>query len=402
MIQANYPIKYNGGSIYERKDGWGYRAVLHYRGGQYSKTSKQVEKLKAWIDGNSAIVREGGIPLTNSQNVEYRQVIALLPPAISLMDAVKEYLQLRESRENMARGKTFAEGVELFLSECKVRGVRISTYNNYERFLKRVGKAWSNMRVPSITTEMVRELLAHDIAKAHSTRNLYHNLLTIFFRFLEKQKWTSSNPVAPVARTKIPPKRPEVFTPEEVKMVMDAAVLIAPGLIPFFALCFFAGIRPDTVQRLGWEHIEKEKVFVPMELNKTPIDYEVPIRPNLAAWLSLTPSGHRKGPICIAATLTQKLIGNVRMKSGVKWIQDGPRHTFASCVCAMEGTEKAVEQMGHRSPTMLYRHYRKLIGKEQARAFFGIFPGGFVESHEKPALLVNGAKLCLEFPRFGG
>lgn len=59
----------------------------------------------------------------------------------------------------------------------------------------------------------------------------------------------------------------------------------------------------------------------------------------------------------------------------IRWIPDGPRHTFASCVCALEGTEKTVEQMGHhRSPTMLYRHYRKLIGKEQAQAFFEIFP----------------------------
>jgi hypothetical protein len=64
------------------------------------------------------------------------------------------------------------------------------------------------------------------------------------------------------------------------------------------------------------------------------------------------------------------MIGKVRKKSGGQMIPDGPAHTFASCVCALEGTEKAVEQMGHRSPTMLYRHYRKLIGKEQAQAFF--------------------------------
>ena len=48
----------------------------------------------------------------------------------------------------------------------------------------------------------------------------------------------------------------------------------------------------------------------------------------------------------------------------------------------MEGTEKTVEQMGHRSPTMLYRHYRKLIGKEQAKTFFGIYPMGSTDGHE--------------------
>lgn len=382
MIKVTFPIKYNGGSIYERKDGWGYRAVVHYGGDQYSKTSRQIEKLKVWIDRNSGIVREGKTPLTNTENVQYRQAVALLPPGVSLMEAVKDYCRFKDAQENGGRGRTFAGGVSLFLSECKVRGVKKPTYVNYERYLGRVGRAWGGESVSSITTEMVRKLMSLEESKAPTTRHLYHNLLTIFFNFLVKQGWIAKNPVSPVARPKIPPRRPGLFAPEEVQAVMDAAVRMVPDLVPFFALCFFAGIRPETVQRLGWEHIEKEKVFIPMELNKTPIDYEVPIRPNLAAWLSLTPSEHRKGPICIAAALTQKLIGKVRMKSGVKWIQDGPRHTFASCVCALEGTEKAVEQMGHRSPTMLYRHYRKLIGKEQAQAFFEVFPKGFHKNQE--------------------
>ena len=168
-------------------------------------------------------------------------------------------------------------------------------------------------------------------------------------------------------------------------MVMGTAVRIAPELVPFFALCFFAGIRPETVERLGWEHIEKSRVFIPLELNKTPYDYEVPVRPNLAAWLNLTPPEQRKGPIWTAG-VRKHMVGKVRRKSGVRWIPDGPRHTFGSCVCALEGTEKAVEQMGHRSPTMLYRHYRKLIGKEQAQALFEIFPENLLDEHEDKIL----------------
>ena len=380
MIKALYPMKYNGGIIYDRRDGGGYRAVLHYGGIQRSKTGKQVKKLKVWIDRNSGIVREGGVPLTNSENVEYRQAMALLPAGVSLLEAIKDYLQIKDAGKG-ARGKTFSEGVSLFLSECKVRGVKKPTYNNYERYLGRVGRAWGGEKVSEITTEMVRELMSQEKSKAPTTRHLYHNLLTIFFRFLEKQGWVDRNPVLPVARTKIPPKRPGVFTPEEVRAVMDTAFRIAPELVPFFAICFFTGIRPETVERLGWEHVEKDRIFVPMELNKTPHDYEVPLRPNLAAWLDLTPPEKRKGPIW-AVGIKKHMVGKARRKSGVKWIQDGPRHTFASCVCALEGTEKAVEQMGHRSPTMLYRHYRKLIGKEQAQAFFEVFPKGFHKNQE--------------------
>ena len=375
MIKVNYPIKYNGGSIYERGDGWGYRAVLHYGGVQHSKTSKQVEKLKVWIDRNSGIVREGRIPLTNTENVEYREAMALLPAGVSLMEVVRDYCRLKDAHGKGARDRTFNEGVALFLSECKVRGIKKPSYNNYKRYLGRVGRAWGEKCVSDITTEMVRKLMSLDESKAYTTRHLYHNLLTIFFSFLEKQGWIDRNPVSPVARTRIPPRRPSVFTPEEVRAVMDTAVRMAPELVPFFALCFFAGIRPETVARLGWEHVERDRIFIAMELSKTPYDYEVPIRPNLAAWLDLTPPGRRKGPI-LAAGLMKYMVLKIRKKSGIKWISDGPRHTFASCVCALEGTEKAVEQMGHRSPTMLYRHYRKLIGRDQAQAFFEIFPGG--------------------------
>ena len=381
MVKVKYPFKYNGGTIYDRRDGGGYRAILNYGGIQHSKTSREISELKVWIDRNAGIVREGGVPLTNSENVEYRQAMALLPVGMSLMEAVKDYLQIKDAHGKGARDRTFNKGVSLFLSECKVRGVKKPTYSNYERYLGRVGGAWGEKGVSEITTEMVRELMSLEKSKAPTTRHLYHNLLTIFFCFLEKQGWVDRNPVLPVARTKIPPKRPGVFTPEEVLAVMDTAVRMAPELVPFFALCFFAGIRPETVERLGWEHVEKDRIFVPMELNKTPHDYEVPLRPNLTAWLDLTPPEKRKGPIW-AVGIKKHMVGKVRKKSGVKWIQDGPRHTFASCVCALEGTEKAVEQMGHRSPTMLYRHYRKLIGKEQAKTFFGIYPMGSTDGHE--------------------
>ena len=114
MIKVNYPIKYNGGSIYERKDGGGYRAVLNYGGVQRSKTSQQVDKLKVWIDRNSGIVREGRIPLTNSENVEYREAVALLPAGMSLIEAAT----------NVIVGYALAVGMQIVV--FPVFGIRIA------------------------------------------------------------------------------------------------------------------------------------------------------------------------------------------------------------------------------------------------------------------------------------
>lgn len=386
MTKVKFPIQYSGGSIYERKDGGGYRAVLHVGGVQHSKTSKQLPLLKAWIDRNSGIVREGKTPLTNTENVEYRKAIAELPDGVTLLDAVLGFKEAVAQKQAFRQGKKFGEGVELFLSECKTRGVKPPTFRNYNYLLSRVARAWKDVPLPSITVEMVREILALFSRSAPATKSFYHSLLSIFFNFAVDQNWITRNPVKPVARPKIPPKRPEIYTVEEVRQIMDAAQHIAPETVPYYALIFFAGIRPETAERMAWECIDEKRVFVPMEINKTHYDYEVPTRPNLKAWLDLTPPGRRRGNLYSACnnTLRCGVFKNVRDHSGVKWIRDGARHTFASCVCALEGIEKAVEQMGHKSPTMLFRHYRTLIDKEQATAFFEIYPKGTGLSFSHP------------------
>ena len=376
MTPVKFPLKYNGGTIYDRKDGGGYRAVLHVGGAQLTKTSQQLNLLKTWIDRNSGIIREGKIPLTNTENVEYRKALAALPTGVSLLEAVQSYRQHMDKMEALKRGIKFRDGVDLYLSECKTKGVKEATLYNYEKYLRRVGKAWDNLSLPGITTEDVRELLALDGLFKDTTRHQNHNLLTIFFNFAKKQKWISDNPVGPVARAKIKPKRPEVFTVEEAKRIMYTAQQKYPKAVIYFALCLFAGIRPETVERLSWEHIGDEKVLIPMELSKTPHDYETPIRPNLRAWLDLIPPEHRKGELYPVSTNTLRggLFKKVRDESVERWKSHGARHTFASCVCALEGAEKAVEQLGHQSPSMLYRHYRTLIAKEDAKALFEIYP----------------------------
>jgi len=376
MIKVKFPFKYNAGTIYERKDGGGYRAVLHVGGVQHSKTSQQLPYLRTWIDRNYGIVHEGKKPLTNTQNIEYCKAVSELPDGVTLLDAVRGFKDGLAQKESLKRGKKFGEGIELFLSECKTRGVRPPTFRNYNYFLNRVAKGWKDIPLSSITVEMVREILAVFSKLAPETRAFYHNLLTIFFNFAVNQNWIVRNPVKPVARPKIPRKRPKIYAVEQVQQIMDAAHHMAPETVPYFALIFFAGVRPETTEKMAWEYIDDKRVFVPMEINKTHHDYEVPMRPNLKAWLDLTPPERRKGNLYSTCNNTRRCGAFKKVRKGleVKWIKDGARHTFASCVCALEGTEKAVEQMGHQSPTMLYRHYRTLIDKEQAKAFFEIYP----------------------------
>ena len=391
MTQVKFPIRYGGGSIYDRMDGGGYRAVVYAGGKPYTKTSKQLPLLRAWIDRNAGIVREGKTPLTNTENVEYRKALAELPDGVTLLDAVRGFKDSLAKKQALRQGKKFGEGVELFLSECMTRGVKPPTFRNYSYLLNRVSRAWKDVPLPSITVEMAREILAPFSKSSPTTKSFYHTLLSIFFNFAVNQDWIVRNPLKSVARPKIPPKRPEIYTVEQVQQIMDTVQRMAPESVPYFALIFFAGIRPETAERMVWEYIDDKRVFVPLEINKTHHDYEIPMRPNLKAWLDLTPTERRKGSLYSACnnTLRCGAFKKVRDKSGVKWIRDGARHMFGSCVCALEGIEKAVDQLGHKSPTMLFRHYRTLIDKEQAKAFFEIYPKGTGVSFTNPKSIPN-------------
>jgi hypothetical protein len=62
--------------------------------------------------------------------------------------------------------------------------------------------------------------------------------------------------------------------------------------------------------------------------------------------------------------------------AGVDWIQDGPRHTFASMHYATHGdAAKLASMLGHSGGhDILFRHYRGLVKKSEAITYWKITP----------------------------
>ena len=119
----------------------------------------------------------------------------------------------------------------------------------------------------------------------------------------------------------------------------------------------------------------------------------IEMHPALVAWLAL----YRKtaGPVGIETKsqfsfyMHRKACGDPPEKdqedkrpvgllaaAGVKWIQDGPRKTFASMHYAAHGdAAKLAAILGHTGGyDVLFRHYRGLATKADARAYFAIRP----------------------------
>ena len=57
------------------------------------------------------------------------------------------------------------------------------------------------------------------------------------------------------------------------------------------------------------------------------------------------------------------------------WGHDIMRHSFASYHLAYHASpDKTAHELGHRDTQMLYRHYRQLVTREAAEAFWAIWP----------------------------
>lgn len=144
-------------------------------------------------------------------------------------------------------------------------------------------------------------------------------------------------------------------------------------MLPYFALCLFAGLRPNSeAHNLKWEDIDFDRgeLFVPAAISKTGQERYVTMQPNLIEWL--LPYRRKSGPVCFSRPAYHR----VREHSGVEWGHDITRHSFGSYhLAAFRNAGDTAEQMGHQSSTvMLFKHYRRAIRQEDAQRFWEIKP----------------------------
>jgi len=145
-------------------------------------------------------------------------------------------------------------------------------------------------------------------------------------------------------------------------------------LVPFFALCLFAGIRPclrtGEILRLKPEHIDLETGVIRIEpdVSKVKELRRVTIQPNLAIWLKAYPL--KKFPIIIPNL--QKFRAKVAKRFGLT--HDVMRHTFISMyVAKFRSLGEAALQAGN-SESIIKKHYLDLKSTAEAEQFFGILP----------------------------
>ena len=209
------------------------------------------------------------------------------------------------------------------------------------------------------------------------THNNRRGVLSTFFKFAVLQDWLPTNPVLKIPHHRIAHRRGSAVTisAEQSEALMRHVEAFEGGiLVPYFALCLFAGIRPSVkdgeISKLKPASINLPTgvIHIEPEVSKVRMKRLVAIQPNLAAWLRAYPLDRFPIIPLNATNLRRRIFDRLGLTHDVL------RHTFISMFVAKYGSMGEAALQAGNSESIIRKHYLDLKTKEEAEAFFSIMP----------------------------
>tara|TARA_R110000824_G_scaffold399840_1_gene605895 strand:- start:69 stop:1226 length:1158 start_codon:yes stop_codon:yes gene_type:complete len=301
------------------------------------------------------------------------------------LDEAVNLLQIRfesESSGNMTE----------LMSECiadkEAEGMRPRSVNQLRCRLSNFRDEINESRVGRITPKMIkRHIQSKDWACA--TRNGYLADIKSFFSWLLYNEHIKESPAHKIKRFKKTYEEeqaeeaawknlPPVLSPEQVKRLFKYAhdpITGDSGLIPFMALIFFGGLRPEreapSITRSDID-LDEKLIHVRGRTTKDRQSRYLELNPTLEAWLNL--GGELPAPSPYDLRNRWAAIRKACNLYGDSWPHDAARHTYASNYLATHSAEETIKQLGHGNYEMLFKHYRTLVKPSSAKEFWEITP----------------------------
>jgi integrase len=392
-MNVKKPYKYKGFTIRPRGSSWQVdRGTVNGRRVQ-SSFKKKIEaegQVDAWIQeaNDDRSHRVSLQDMSDDARVDVLSALKRLEGKTSLSSAVESYVA---ATDRLQGNGTIEQAVSYFIKNARLDSDAVTLGVAYERYYS--GKEKANRRPR--TLEEIRyklgrlvsgreELLVHMISTEEldvwldgfelkgNTRDSYRRQLVGFFNFAVKREYTGNNPAMGLEKYGSDERIPVIHTVEELETLLSVARQNYPEMVPYFAIGYFAGLRPDgELKNLNWKDINFSEgwILVRPETAKRRRQRYVDISENLAQCLK--EYALNKGAIHFSRTQFRK----VRELAKVDWTPDVMRHSYGSYHLAMyEDAAKTSHQMGHTGTDILYNNYRNLVTKKEARKYWSVLP----------------------------
>lgn len=299
--------------------------------------------------------------------VAAREYALLRPAAVTcppVSQVIEEFLVAKRSAGRSNRHlEDLSYRLGRFRNDFKVpmSGIRVSDVEKWldgldANTLKRKRKKHSQTKIPK------KALMGR-------TRSNYLTAVTNLIHFAERRGYLAKGWVnlSNIERTRNEGEV-AIFSPDELKAIMIHA---RPELVPFLAVCAFAGLRHAEASRLDWSEITDTHIDIKAAKAKTRGRRLVPVHPALMSWLA--PYRQASGPIC-PFTKIENQIASLAQQAGVKWKRNGLRHSYGTYRMALSKNEAQVALEMGNTPQMVFAHYRAIAGEKAAEEWFQVAP----------------------------
>ena len=267
-------------------------------------------------------------------------------PSPRLRDAVK---QLVAAKLNSGRRQVYTANLEDFLNA----------------FASRIG----DVALSEITTEHVESWVGEAAAPWSKASRL--NRVSTLFSFAVRRGWIQANPCDRIERIRIDRRPPAILSVVQCRAILRCA---GARIRPWLVLGLFVGLRPSEAARMDWSGIRVRDAVVVVDSAASKVRRRriVPLHDTARAWLSL--DAIDSGPVVSSHSTLRRDRRHLARAAGIMWTADILRHTFGSMrIGAGHPVAATADEMGN-SPAVLLTHYRELVRKEDAQAFWGILP----------------------------
>ena len=277
---------------------------------------------------------------------------------ISVADATTDYVAMREAdfnQGNLSKRQFTSYRCELRALEIWFRGKTVA--------------------------ELTAQALTEFFKRGNASKKSYNNrrgLISAFLKHGLLKDWVGENVITKVPYFRGVGHRRGSAPTLNVKQCADIMTWAEENhggaLVPFIALCLFAGIRPDLyegeISKLEAKDVRLDTgvILIEPHVSKVRMKRNVTIQPNLAAWFRAYPL--EEFPIMPYAFRRLRL--KFRKQFGLS--HDVLRHTYISMfVGKFRSMGEAALQAGN-SESIIRKHYLDLKSTAEAEQFFSILP----------------------------
>lgn len=378
-----------------RQRGGSFQVEFNHNGNRERQSWPTLKEAKVYAKQKSIELLNEGVAafdLSLEQRQDAAKAFKLLPGG-TLAPAIKDYAEAIKRLENVPLKnaidfyirhhkpiggiRTFSALMQEYIKVKEKTGRRKASISDIKCRLGIINKTFGDRHVHTIVARELEDWLDQK-QYTGQTRINYLRILSGFFNYARKSGLIENNPADKNAidRPKLDEHLPEIFTVGNVEALLRAAENSETRVLPFLCLGFFAGLRSSELNSIKWEDIDltAKLITVRPEIAKMRRQRHITISENLVAWL--LPYKKEHGKVSPEEPKRRKSIERILSATGIKWVHNGMRHSYASHHLALhKDINKTAFELGHTGGVgVLFNHYRNLVKPADAELYWNICP----------------------------